>query len=390
MEVFGVEAYLFASPNSISAKVPARIYFCKLDNNGNPDFDFADSIDVSLPKPLSNNPTLWGGNFTNTLTGTPTSYTVTGDYAVLVKNLSGVYGDVVCALRTGSKTYTNTSAMISEKYSDGYGLVSFNQQFYKTTNFNLWPGFGVGTDYEFLVAPRVKYKLKASHAVPAEASVTNTICTRTALTFTNTSSPFYTHRQYNLCEFYQYWKNIGSLVVAPGTGWPADFPISWFFEYDDNAQPLRDPRKPLLQGQSTVTSETDLPGCYTSNSFRARLRKMEPSGDGFTYFYNEDFSVCLEYCNGDAVGLNKNFEDSELLLYPNPAAKGFVTISGLKGNALVFVKDISGRIIKTAELSADQHVLNLDGMANGTYFIHIKSDANNERVMKLILQPTGH
>src|SRR5262249_21421707 len=136
---------------------------------------------------------LLGGNFTKTVT--LVARTMTTDFAVLARNVSGKSGDYIKMFRTPCATATNVNVPFAQKYADeDYGYIMYNRKFYTTKNFD-HPAFGIGTNYEFMVAPRVEYYLQASQILPQGVvadtdlvTVPDTQCTRTPYVFTNTSS----------------------------------------------------------------------------------------------------------------------------------------------------------------------------------------------------------
>src|SRR5207253_635841 len=92
---------------------------------------------------------------------------INSDFYVLMKNGSTIAGDTVRLYRTDSKAM-NWPAPWTEKYSDNYGVVRFGGKFYTSENYDKSPGFGVGSNYEFLVAPIVQYEIWAAHEFTAD------------------------------------------------------------------------------------------------------------------------------------------------------------------------------------------------------------------------------
>ena len=77
-------------------------------------------------------------------------------------------------------------------------------------------------------------------------------------------------------------------------------------------------------------------------------------------------------------------------LYPNPA-KGATTVSvtGISGKVRIAVLDLSGREVlgETLECAADcEKNLDIEGLAEGAYFVRITSEANAPMVKKLIVR----
>jgi hypothetical protein len=154
--------------------MPGRLYFCRLDAQGKPIIPAIDSVDILLNDTL---PKIFGGDFAK-------PHKVTGDFAVCIRNTSGVPGDTLDVYHTASRTYTAWPGFTwQEKYSDSYGFIRYNAAFYSATNFNLAPGFGPNTDFEFFIAPRVKYTLVAREIWPQSVIDNDVICTHAPITF---------------------------------------------------------------------------------------------------------------------------------------------------------------------------------------------------------------
>jgi len=208
LTITGVEGYAAMPEVYAHPKIPIRMYLCNIGSNGLPILPAIDSITTEVNSTYRRNPKIIGGNFT-------TPHVVSGNYAVLFRNLSTLSGDTALLLRTKSFTHTYVATPLGwtdqYKYSDdNHAFIRFLGNFNFTKNFSLdgSPGhpseFGYGTEYEFLVAPRVTYTVQASHQMSQNlldwknGDHTDTICARTAVfTFTNTSSYHYTNRFFN-------------------------------------------------------------------------------------------------------------------------------------------------------------------------------------------------
>lgn len=387
--VTGLEGWVSRGPSTISQTIKVHLFLCSLDGNKMPILPPIDSIVSQVGFSSVANPTIIGGNFTATVGGSvvPASHTLTSDFAVLVRNMSTIEGDTIKVFRTAGKTFTNALALPEEKCSDGgYSYVRFNGDFYRTTDYNINPGFGVGTDYEFMLAPRVKYNLYAGQNPPAQVTNSDVICAHTQLTFQNISSPFYMHRQYNLLEFYRKWNLHAPFPGTPPGGWTADSSITWFFEFNDNLTPPMDPRMFLKQNETSVTVESGEKGCFTSNSFRARLRLMMAFGTGPTNYYNEDFTVCWKFCNGDTTGIAYYDPLEHLQVYPNPAVSGKATVTGLTGKNMISVYNMLGQEVIKITTDAPTAVIDLNAQPKGIYIVRIKDSADRQKMVKLVHQ----
>jgi hypothetical protein len=399
IELVGLEAYARRQSNSISTKNKVNIIACYLDANGMPNLNnVIDSVMSELGGPLSiTNPSLIGGNFL-------TPKTVTTSFAVLFRNMSTIAGDTVHLFRTNGATNSSTAAA-KFKYSDvengkDYGFVRYSKTvpgpFYSTRDFTLNAGFGIGTQYEFIVAPRVSYTLQAGQIVPqgivadTSLAVPDTFCTREIMTFTNTSSKFYEHRMFNLNPFYLKWAQGSPFLSSPPGGFSADSAITWSFEFYDAAFPPMDSRVFLPStNNGTIMAQTDLayyPDCFTLNELRARLRPMGAFNTVPQYIYNESFTVCLRYCNGDTVGVNEQTALNNITLYPNPTSNGKTSVSGLSGTNTILIYNVLGQTISSAIITKSVHEIDLSAYPQGTYVIRIVNAEKQSKTIKILHQ----
>ncbi|PBQ33879.1 hypothetical protein CNR22_19515 [Sphingobacteriaceae bacterium] len=387
--VTGLEAFASKNLQNGNLGVPVKLYLFNIDAaTGLPKPLIVDSVSTIV---ATNGlyPTKVGGNFTSTLT--LAARTMTSAFGVAVRNMAPIAGDFARFYRTDAVTPSNWNG--PKRYSDGYGFVRYKSTFYSTADFTLNPAFGTGTSYEFMVAPRVTYTAQLSQTFPAGVvsvndteNVADTMCTRGDLIYTNTSSKFFEHRQYNLNSFYRKW-NLYDPLYFPSY-FSADSSITWSFEYYDNVPPGNDSRKFLpYVNTGTINAPTGYavyPDCFTDNEFRGRLKPMGAKARVAQYVFNEKFIVCLRFCNGDTVGLSKLNNYNHLKVYPNPAAGGKTTISGLTGSNSILVYNMLGQaIIKEITESANFEV-NLAKQPKGTYVVRIANSENKVKVFKIL------
>ncbi len=391
--VTGLEAFGQRVQPAVHLTIPINIYLCNLNAQGFP----------VLP-PLDSVQTIVGGNAVTPIGG-PLLHgprTMTTDFAILFRNVSTSSGDYAYLLRTAGTTATNSSAPVSTKCSDfengkDYSFVRFNGTFYSTKDFTLSPEFGIGTSYEFVVAPHVEYEVQASQIMPTwvkllgDTTDDEFVCARLPMTFTNTSSGFFEHRMYNLNQFYRKW-NLGS-PFPPffSSAFAADSSITWNFDFI-YVQNVRDSRVFLpYVNNHTVTLYNDVasePFCFDANNqFRARLKPMGAKGRVPQFAFTESFKVCLTWCNGDTVGigeLNNNYK--YLKVYPNPAVSGKTLISGLKGENLIEVYNMLGQTILTEKANSESFEINLSKQPTGTYLLKIVNSDKQTKMLKIINQ----
>jgi hypothetical protein len=399
--VTGLEAYAkFPLPgHSASSNIPIHILLCNLNSNGMPVLPPIDSVMTSVNASSSGThaAALIGGNFTST-----TPRVLKNSFAVLFRNMSTISGDTALLLRTAGATATNSAALPSDRCSDtengkDYGYVRFNGAFYSTRDFTLAGGFGIGTQYEFVVAPRVTYSIQASEILPQgvvatldSVDVPDTMCTRTLLTFTNTSSGFYEHRMYNLNQFYRKWNLYSAFPSSVAGAFSPDSSLTWYFEFYDAANPPKESRVFLpYVNNHTISAITDLsyyPNCFTANEFRARLKPMAALGSAPQLIFNQGFTVCFKYCNGDTVGISSIKGYDNLKIYPNPAVNGKTLVSGLRGKNTIVVYDVLGQQVYTEVTESPNVMVDLSKQPKGTYVMRIVNSDNQYKSVKIINQ----
>jgi hypothetical protein len=392
--VTGLEGYAAKSGSAANLNIPLRLYLFHVDPvSGLPVMPPIDSVQTGVPGASVNSPSLVGGNFTSTTTAA--ARTMTNTFAVMIRNMSGVAGDYVHFLRTSGATDENKSVHPEDYHGEGYGIVRFNGQFYSTKNFSMASGFGQGTDYEFMVAPRVSYTLQASHKLPYPAILSDsqdtpdTVCTRSLMTFTNTSSPFYEHRQYNLYQFYRKWNLYYPFPQSVLGAFSQDSSITWDFQFYEPEMPDTRVALPYVNSGtvSAITGMSYYPDCFSVNQFRARLKKMAALGKGGRLAFSEDFKLCLKFCNGDAVGVSSHSPNSQLKIFPNPAIHGRTQISGMEGTNTVEVYDILGQLISKEIISERSYEIDLSERPKGTYLVKVTGASGHDvKVMKIMNQ----
>lgn len=387
--ITGLEAYA-SKQNFGSTKLRVHLFLCTLNVNNMPVLPAIDSIVTDIGANAVNTPTIIGGNF-------KTPHRIRGDYAVLIRNMQTISGDTVYLLRTDAHSVNNQWSFDSKnKYSDSYGYARFGGQFYSTKDFTV-TGFGHGTDYEFMVAPRVQYCLLAKQVMDQKIidfnnAVIDTICTRTPFTFKNESSYQFTNRFYNLIEFYRKWNLYGSFAAQPHpNGFSADSAIVWNFEfYETHVPTIQDPRVILpYEGTNinhgSITATTGEPGCFTANQFRASLRPMSAFGRVPQMQFSETFTVCLKFCN-DANGITPVSGDESVKVFPNPLVSGKTTVSGLRGQTTIKVYNLLGEVILTSVTSGESADINISEQPKGAYLVRITNGEDVNKVVRIIKQ----
>ncbi len=78
-----------------------------------------------------------------------------------------------------------------------------------------------------------------------------------------------------------------------------------------------------------------------------------------------------------------SFSQRGISIHPNPTS-GFVTVDGLNGGELIKIYDVAGRMIKEIKPVKASVTIDLDGMSEGLYHIHIREDNGNTVSHKVI------
>ena len=193
--VTGLEGIVTRRANSVSVNVPLKLYLCNVNGLNLPIFPPLDS--VSAVSTSTNNGAWIGGNFN-------TPVTVNGKFAVLYKNVSTIAGDTLGLFINNACTPTSTCPAY-QKFGESLGVFRINGNFQTTTN-----SFGTGTDYEFIVAPRVLFNYTSNIAV-----LTPTICTNSTGSFSSTSTPtnLIENRQFNFNKFAAVWGALSNTLL---------------------------------------------------------------------------------------------------------------------------------------------------------------------------------
>jgi hypothetical protein len=300
--------------------------------------------------------TFVGGNFTPPVI-------VTGDYAILMQNVSTNPSDTLRLYINNALQASSTSTNNAAKYGEGLGCLRVG-----TSSFSLTTGlFSMGTDYEFLVAPRVAYSVTAS-----ASTQTNSPCLFTAYNYSNTSSPWIGHRQYNLNQFAVQWlpfANTASATIMP------DPVYSW--AWGDSS--------PLTTTNGTVTSVSKtytVAGAYTA-SLIAKHQKMSDYSNVKTTDL-ATFSQTATACG--SVGLFNTTGLESINIFPNPAISSIINITGLVGENVVKVYNILGQIAFDQIITNESVSINLSNYTVGSYFVMITNVNGFSKTIKVINQ----
>ncbi len=367
--VKGLEARVQRTPLTFSQfGVATRLYLCNV-SGGVPVFPPIDSVNVNT---LSNNQAQFGQLVRGTFTA---NRVVTGDFAVLVRNVSGQDGDTIKIFRTAGYTSSATNAPApANKFGEGLGVIRFNGVFNSTTNYN-HPAFGQGTDYEFCVAPIVQFDMEASQI---ESQTQAGACCWEVFTNTNTSVCGVQSHQFNFNEFYRKWRPLNS-GSFPGP-FTTDSTFTW------NLGDGGSPKYYSAVGSNTVhLSFVFKCNQQYTGSMVAKYRCMATTSLSASYSTALTFTSYAVYCGGDTdgTGIREMGWLNAVKIYPNPTADKTI-ISGLKGKSSILVYDLMGQLVSTQITDKETYVVDLLKQPRGTYILRISDTANHARMIKIM------
>lgn len=288
---------------------------------------------------------------------------VTGDYAILMQNVSTNPLDTVRLFINNALQASATSTNNAAKYGEGFGVIRVGTSTFSTTT----GLFIAGGDLEFLVAARVAYSVTAS-----ATTQTASPCLFTPYTYSNTSSSWIGHRQYNLNQFAVQWlpfANTASTSLSP------DPVYTW--AWGDAT--------PATTTNGTVTSVSksyNVAGAYTA-SLIAKHQKMSDYANIKTSDQTT-FAQTATACGPVGINTVAGFENFNL--FPNPAVSGKTNITGLVGTNVITVYNMLGQVAFTQTTSNDAASIDLSSQATGNYFIRITNSNNVTKTVKVINQ----
>lgn len=204
--VTGLEGIVTRRNNAVSQTIPMKLYICNVNASNLPIFPPLDSV-IAIST-ATNNGAWLGANFTTPLN-------INGNFAVLFRNATTTPGDTLGLFINNACTPTSTCTA-ARKYGESLGVLRVNGNWQSNTN-----AFGTGTDYEFIVAPRVQFNYSSGVSVYQA-----TACLNGSGQFTNTTTPMdlVENRQFNFNKFAAVWGALSNTLL-PGT----DSIYNWTF-----------------------------------------------------------------------------------------------------------------------------------------------------------------
>jgi hypothetical protein len=296
---------------------------------------------------------------------------VTGDYAVLYRNASTNPGDTIMAWSNNAcdPASTNPAHTPAMKFGEGFGMIRLAGNFDITTDI-----FGLGTDREFVVAPRVQF-----NAITSATTPTSTPCKDSTYIYTGTTSYWMMHRQYNMNALWRDKKPFAN-TAAVSAGFPADSIRVWNFGDGTGAQ------YPAT-GTNTISHVFASTG-VKNGTFTINYQSMADYTN--KKYTDKAFStVTVQSCattpgTVTAIGQVSGFES--LGVYPNPTISGKTAISGLNGNNTIMVYDMLGQLVISQVSDKEVVAIDLSNKANGNYIIKIVNSNHEVKVVKIINQ----
>lgn len=329
---------------------------------------------------------------------------VTGNYAVVIaaENTGSVLNLYVNNAQSG-QVYDENLSRFKSNYA-GYGNVS---NWSPITSVVLNPGSNY--DFEPIVAPIVSYSLDTK-ATLSESS----ICLGRNITFTNTTnSPLLSNRMYNYNQFQLYF----GTATTDGT---------FVWDMDDSSDPIvagTTTYQYLNSGTYDATLYTNggfWTPCVDSKAYEVTIKpaptatisangntlSVAETGVGMTYewvncldnttvsgatsqtFTPTDNASYFAIVSVNGCSTTSECRSREVLsveqtkglsfnLYPNPADDKII-LNGLTKKALVFILDLSGRVLLTTNTDSNNTAINIKSLKGGVYFIKISSEQITE------------
>lgn len=204
--VTGLEGIVTRRNNAVSQNIPMKLYLCNVNALNLPIMPPIDSV-TAIASATANGAWI-GANFTSPIN-------VNGNFAVLFANATTTPGDTLGLFINNACTPTSTCPA-ARRYGEGLGVLRVNGTFQTNTN-----AFGTGTDYEFIVAPRVLFNYSSGIS-----AITSSACLNGSGQFLNATSPMnlVENRQFNFNKFAAVWGALSNTLL-PGT----DSIYNWTF-----------------------------------------------------------------------------------------------------------------------------------------------------------------
>jgi hypothetical protein len=141
----------------------------------------------------------------------------------------------------------------------------------------------------------------------------------------------------------------------------------------------------------TLSGESPAGGVYSGTGVSVGSFDPAVSGTGtfvITYVYT-DVNACSDTAQENIVvdaclGLSANTALGQNSIYPNPS-KGLVTVITQSNNALLFVYDVNGKLVKQQQMRYENTNVDLHELTAGIYTFRLQSTETVE-TFKVVLE----
>lgn len=336
--------------------------------------------------------------------------TVTGNYAVAIRNTSATDTIGIVTNNAQVATYTETLSHINAPGFGGWYEVS---------------ALAAPDAPEPIIAPVISYPIATNYTMSPAAT---TMCLGTALTFTNTTTPtaILNHRMYNYGAYNAYWNSVPDSIYAWGMG--DGSPLQWSTNaaYTYPAAGVDTVTLYTLGGlfnSCLDTKETYLtitPNAVSSYTYDASASPLvaftSTSTGAVTYAW--DFGdgspidntmnpthtfpvgtwvVTLTVTSAGGCNTNVSTQNVTILatditnasvgvfnVYPNPSNTGLFTIDMLASTkANIEVYNMIGELVYSSVVTTSSASLDLSSVGAGVYTM--KVNANDKNLVKQIV-----
>jgi hypothetical protein len=279
----------------------------------------------------------------------PTSVVVTGDYCITMQNASTNTLDVISIFLNNASTPTST-APVNERYGEGLGLIGKQNGTYvlSTGYFN-----SADTDWETIVSPWTAYTVTANNTAS-----TYSTCNTQSVTFINTSSGAFSHRQYNLNKFFKAWPPFANATDLATE--VIDSVFTWNFGDAST-----------VYGQNISHAYSYTANTTGSDQMIAKLQKMSDYSSPNVTSDFKSWTTTVTICN---VGLTENSLNTTVGVYPNPATdKVTVFVNNANQDTQLQVLNALGQVVITRNNLTEKNELNTESLTKGVYFVRVGS-----------------
>lgn len=333
-----------------------------------------------------------------------TAQTVTGNYAVAIRNTSATDTIGIVTNNAAVATYTETLSHINAPGFGGWYEVS---------------ALAAPDAPEAIIAPVISYPIATNYTMSPAAT---TMCLGTALTFTNTTTPtaILNHRMYNYGAYNAYWNTVPDSIYAwdMGDGSPLQWSTNAAYTYP--AAGLDTVTLYTLGGLFSScldTKETYLNitpnavASFTQNTTASPLIAFTSTSTGaVTYAWDfgdgspidntanpshtfgvGSWTVTLTVtsaggCNTSVTTQNVTIVATDIAnanmgtfnVYPNPSNTGLFTIDMLTATkANIEVYNTLGELVYSSAVATSSSSLDLSGLGAGVYSMKVISSDRN-------------